>query len=270
MTIKRQAPALPALQRVRLPFKVVRLGEIRIQRDGSDTEVEALRVEGHASVFDYEYKVYGGPPYGWIERIVEGAFDETLAEDPDVVFLRNHEGMPLARTKSKTLELGVDDVGLKVRTDLDMANPEVQALASALQRGDVDEMSFAFRVTEQLWREHPDYEGDEMSGRDISGVNLNRGDVSAVTFGASDATDIDILRMVENMNERELVEARAAIERQIGNSTPGGMPGQDVRGGMPPVDLALLRIPSNPLLEEYAHADQGEDQGPAGEARRAS
>lgn len=269
MMIKRQAPTTPNPQRVRLPFTVDSIGELRIQR-ADDDEIDALRVEGHASVFGYEYRVYGGPPWGWFERIEPGAFDETLAEDPDVVFLRNHEGMPLARTKSGTLALSVDDIGLAVRADLDLANPEVRALASALDRKDVDEMSFAFRVTDQVWSAHPDFEDDPESLRAVTGVNLNRGDVSAVTFGASDATDLDIMRSIDLLDERELIEARAAIERRIGNTTPGGTPGQVERGGMPPVDLALLRIPSNPLLEEFAHADQGADQEPARGARRAS
>lgn len=267
--MKRHAPQLPSRQAVRLPFHLTRLREVRIER--ADTPAaDVVRVEGHASVYGVEYKVYGGPPWGWIERIEPGAFDGTLEEDPDVVFLRNHEGMPLARTKSETLRLSVDDVGLAVSADLDTANPEVQALASALQRGDVDEMSFAFRVTEQTWAEHPDWEGDEMSLRKIMAVNLNRGDVSAVTYGANDATDIDIIRSLERLSQRELAEARAVIERlTISKPTPGGMPGGDARGGMPDDVLAVLRIPPNPELEKYAREPRA-DPRPAGSAGRAS
>lgn len=244
---KRKAPDIPARQSVRLPFTLEDIRELRIQRaDGGETDT--LRVEGHASVTGHEYDVYGGPPYGWIETIHPDAFDETLSEDPDVVFLLNHEGMSLARTKSGTLSLTTDNVGLAVRTDLDMANPHVQALSSALLRGDIDEMSFAFRVTEQMWGEHPDWEGDEMSLRTITKINLNRGDVSAVNYGASDVTDIDLVRSLEHLNERELVEARALIERRISETKPGGMPGQRERGGTPPDVLELLGIPSNPLL----------------------
>jgi hypothetical protein len=50
-----------------------------------------------------------------------------------------------------------------------------------MRRGDVDEMSFAFRVNEQEWS--PDY-----SERTITEVNLHRGDVSIVTFGANPHT----------------------------------------------------------------------------------
>lgn len=265
---KRDAPEIPARQSVRLPFRLDDLRELRIQRAEGD-ETDALRVEGHASIVGYEYEVYGGPPYGWIERIEPGAFDETLADDPDVVFLLNHDGISLARTKSGTLELLTDGTGLKVRADLDMANPTVQALASGLRRRDVDEMSFAFRVTEQNWAEHPDWEGDEMSLRKIIKVNIHRGDVSAVNFGASDSTDIDLIRSLERAGERELLEARAVIERRISETKPGGTSGQHARGGTPPTELALLHIPSNPLLEEALREPRA-DQAPSGAAGRAS
>ena len=249
--MKSHAPQTPSPQSVRLPFTITRMAEVRIER-ALGPDLDALRVEGHASVFGVEYKVYGGPPWGWFERIEPGAFDATLAEEPDVVFLRNHEGMPLARTKSGTLALAVDNVGLAVRAELDLANPEVTALASALRRGDVDEMSFAFRVTEQMWAEHPDWEGDDQSLRRITALNLNRGDVSAVTYGASPTTDIDIMRSLEGLDERQLVEARAVIERRMSKPTPGGMPGGDGQGGMPADVAAVLRIAPNPTLERYA------------------
>lgn len=246
---KRTAPEIPARQTATLPFRVEGRREIRVQRADGD-EADIIRIEGHASVTGVEYEVYGGPPYGWIETIDSTAFDETLAEDPDVVFLLNHAGMSMARTKSGTLELEADGEGLGVRADLDLANPDVRSLESGLRRRDIDEMSFAFRVTEQMWGEHPDWEGDEMSLRTITKINLNRGDVSAVNYGASDGTDIDLLRSLEHLSERELREAHAAIERRIGSNTkPGGTPGQNARGGTPPDVLALLRIPSNPALE---------------------
>ncbi len=265
---KRQAPEIPARQTVSVPFEFRSVREVR--KDTEDGEIEVIRFEGHASVYGFEYEVHGGPPWGWIERVEEGAFDGTLGEDPDVVYLINHQGLPTARTKSGTLTLEADDDGLFTRADMDPINPRVVELASAVERGDVDEMSFAFRVTEQSWAEHPDHEGDEMSLRKILAVNLNRGDVSAVTFGASDATNVDIMRSIDRLDERELVEARAAIERRISNTKSGGTPDQTERDGMSPEVLALLHIPSNPLLERLTSHDPGADQAPAGAAGRAS
>lgn len=234
--VKRQAPDLPAKQTIRVPFVIT---ELRAeQRAGG---VDTVQVEGAATVFDYEYEIYGGPPYGWIERVAQGAADKTLSEDPDVVYLVNHEGMSLARTKSGTLELHADDVAMRSLTTLDMANPFSRALVSGIERGDFDEQSFAFRTTAQEWRAHPDHEDDDQSLRIITEFNIHRGDVSAVNFGASDATELDLVRSLEALNVEELAEARAVIDRRLNQQNPGGMPGED-RGGMPPHLLELLRI----------------------------
>jgi len=66
-------------------------------------EDDAVTVEGYAAVFD-EDTVIGGQ---WMERIAPGAFTNALGRD-DVTFLINHEGLPLARTRSGTLELFED------------------------------------------------------------------------------------------------------------------------------------------------------------------
>ena len=222
--------------------------ELRSMTETRGDAMTELALEGHASVFGVDYDVAGGPGngYGWYERIERGAFDATLAEDPDVVFLFDHDGMPLARTKSGTLELEADKVGLAVRATLDVGNPQVQALRSGVERGDIDEMSFGFRVTEQTWTAHEDFPDDEMSHRSVSAVNIHRGDVSAVTYGASPSTDIDIIRSLEQLNGEQLVEARAVLDR-LTLKRSGGMPGTDAVG-MTAADLALLRPPPNPLL----------------------
>lgn len=255
MTEKRNVPQLPERQTIRVPFFTGWGGdaEFRIQRDKTG-DVKAMTVEGVASVYDYEYEVYGGPKnMGWVERIAKGAFDATLKEKPDVVLLLNHEGMPLARTKSGTLDLKAGKSGLEVRANLDTANPLVQTLSSALDRGDVDEMSFAFRVTKQDWQAHADFPDDEMSLRTITEVNLHRGDVSAVTYGASDATSIDVARSLRLANDDELQQYQALIAERLNRSqaAPDGMSERDT-GGMPAHLVQMLRITPNPLLQEYS------------------
>jgi len=233
--------ALPCRQTTRVAF------ELR----NATTAGDGLVVEGHASVFDVEYEVYGGPArYGWIERIAEAAFDETLAEDPDVVFLFNHEGMPLARTKSGTLELSTDTTGLLVRTTLDPVNPHVVALGSALERGDVDEMSIGFRAERQTWEAHDDWPEDEMSLRTIEVINLNRGDVSAVTHGASPTTDIGIVRSLDDYSVAELRKMSADIEQRLSEKPSGGTP-EGADDGMSGATLRLLIPPPNPTLEGF-------------------
>ena len=78
--------------------------EVRSEDDG------VAVVEGYAAVFN-EDTVIGGQ---WQERIAQGAFTNAIGRD-DVVFLINHAGLPLARTRSGTLELSEDERGLKMR-----------------------------------------------------------------------------------------------------------------------------------------------------------
>lgn len=94
-------------------------------------------------------------------------------------FLVNHEGLSLARTRSGTLKLSEDATGLYSEARLDPTNPVVQQVRSAVERGDLSEMSFAFRVVRDVWNA-PDYDD-----RRIAEVNLDHGDVSVVNFGAN-------------------------------------------------------------------------------------
>ncbi|OBK89453.1 hypothetical protein A5649_13455 [Mycolicibacter heraklionensis] len=147
---------------------------------------------GYAATFE-PYEMYGGPANcGWIEQIGRNAFDRTLREQPDLHLLVNHEGLPLARTGSGTLELSVDDHGLKVRAELDRSDPDVQQLEPKMRRGDMNEMSFAFRVKAQTWSAAPGYD-DPQSQRTITEVSLHKGDVSVVNWGANPTTVAEVL-----------------------------------------------------------------------------
>jgi len=158
---------------------------------------------GYASVFDKGYEMYGGPERGgWVEVVDRRAFDETLKRKPDLHLLINHEGMPLARTKSGTLQLSTDQVGLKVVADLDRSDPDVQRLEVKMSRGDMDEMSFAFRTIRHEWN------SDE-SERRLLELNLDKGDVSVVNFGASPHTSAGMRSAIAALAEGDIAELRS-------------------------------------------------------------
>jgi HK97 family phage prohead protease len=149
-----------------------------------------LTLTGYASVFDAPYDIMGGPPYGFTEIVDPRAFDQTMKSNPDLHLLINHEGMPLARTKSGTLELSTDDRGLKVRASLDRLDPDVIRLERKMSRGDIDEMSFAFRTIRDKWN-------DDETERRLLEVSLDKGDVSVVNFGANPATHTELQRALQ-------------------------------------------------------------------------
>lgn len=156
--------------------------ELRANDDGT------IALTGYAAVWEVGYDVAGGAPYGWVETIARTACDKSLQERDDVRLLVNHDGIPVARTRSNTLTLASDEIGLKVDApSLDPTSPLVQTLRSAMDRGDLDEMSWAFRVTRQEWN-------DDYTERRV--LEVQTFDVSVVTYPANPAT-VALLRSQE-------------------------------------------------------------------------
>jgi HK97 family phage prohead protease len=150
----------------------VRDVEARQAEDGT------MRLSGYAAVFNDS-----SVPLPFKESIAPGAFRKTLMETPDVRLLINHEGLPLARTKNGTLTLTEDDRGLYM--DAEIADTsEGRDLYKLVERGDVDQMSFAFRVIRQKW-------SDDRSRRVLTEVSLADGDVSVVTYPAYPTTSVE-------------------------------------------------------------------------------
>lgn len=151
-------------------------------RDVTQQDSGLVRVEGYASMVDKPYTMYD--MFGeYDETIARGAFTKTLAERADFAFLANHEGLTMARTTNGTLSAEEDVLGLRIGADLDESRHDVSDLLKAIRRGDIDQMSFAFRVLDQKWN-------DEYDSRVIKEVSLDRGDVSAVNYGANPNTVI--------------------------------------------------------------------------------
>jgi HK97 family phage prohead protease len=148
-------------------------------RSGQDDGAPIVFV-GYASLFGVPYSVGD-----FTETVEPGTFTRTLRESPDVVFRIEHQGLPLARTARAgspgTLHLEETGIGLLVRAEFARDDDDAQRLKMKMDRGLVDEMSFAFRCTSDTW--NSDY-----TDRKIRGVTLSGGDVSAVTFAASPTT----------------------------------------------------------------------------------
>ncbi|MFY1576156.1 HK97 family phage prohead protease [Verrucosispora sp. WMMD703] len=149
-----------------------------IERDGKKWH----RVEGYATVFERAYDMWDA--YGPYEEVVAvGAATATLAGNPDVVFLVNHGGLTMARTTAGTLELSADERGLKDTAYLNPDRQDVRDLMLAIGDGVITEQSFAFRITEGWWN-------DDFTQFKIVSFDIDRGDVSAVNYGANPHTQI--------------------------------------------------------------------------------
>ena len=170
----------------------------------SDIETRAsddglVTVSGHAAVFDQETEI------AWFREVIRpGAFADAIGRD-DVVFVINHEGLPLARTGSGTLTLKEDQRGLYMETKLDPEDPDVASILPKMRRGDLTEMSFAFRSGDESWHE---FEDDGLLPlREIKKVEKLY-DVSIVTNGAYPQTDIALRSFNEFKKEAGSHSAR--------------------------------------------------------------
>lgn len=159
-----------------------------------DFEIRAESNERHGDYIIGRPIVYGSKAnLGYFDEIIErGALDN--ANLKDVAFLVNHNNsmIPLARSRNNnensTMQMTVDDEGMLIRVNLDTENnTDARNLYSAIKRGDISGMSFAFNIEkgsdkwENLRSEHP-----TRLIRSISRVT----EVSAVTRPAYEATEI--------------------------------------------------------------------------------
>jgi HK97 family phage prohead protease/HK97 family phage major capsid protein len=115
----------------------LRVSEVRAASD------DTLTVSGYAAVFDDITDI------GYFkERIARGAFDGVMQDD--VRLLINHTGVPLARTTNGTLDLEVDDTGLRYTARL-ADTTEGRDLYKLIKRGDISQSSFAFTIADEDW-----------------------------------------------------------------------------------------------------------------------
>jgi HK97 family phage prohead protease len=181
-------------------------------------------IEGYASVFNQRSKLIWDYDGIYYEEIQPGAFDRAL-QDPelDVLMVFNHDNNKiLARSSKKegkdvasTLELSVDDTGLKYRFEVPnttLGNDTFELV----NRGDLFESSFRFAVAEG--GQHWDTLKDGSYLRTINDIEY-LADTSIVYSGAYSNTDIATAKRHLNSynmskDEKTALEAKEAEERK--------------------------------------------------------
>lgn len=179
--------------------------EIRAKSDKAST------IRGYAAKFN----TLSEPMYGFREQIAPGAFEGVLEDDVRALF--NHDpNHILGRSTAGTLRISQDDTGLFYEVDL----PDTQAardLMVSIERGDVSQSSFAFRIAPNgdTWDENE----DGIIVRTITKMGRLY-DVSPVTYPAyPDATvgmrGLDAYKSQKSgQKEAEIAKNRAEIARK--------------------------------------------------------
>lgn len=182
----------------------------------SEEEEERGVIEGTPIVFNQDTTIrdWAGE---FIERILPTALTNT--DMKDVRLFVNHDTNKIALARSKngngTMSFTVDDDGVHMRAVLDVDNnAEARSLYSAVKRGDMDGMSFMFRIGGEEWS---DLESD-VPTRTITDISIIH-EVSVVNFPAykqtsvsarsTEETDYSPLEEAKRMHAEETARAKA-------------------------------------------------------------
>lgn len=176
--------------------------EIRETEDGKKTITGyAVKWEKKSHVLGYFYK--------FREQFKKGAFADSLQKD-DQRFLWSHDtSKVLGRTKNGTLRLEEDDIGL--RFELDLPNTTLgNDTYESIKRGDVDGVSFGFKVEDDEIEE-PD---DDIPLRTVKKAKLL--EVSVVAFPAYPDSEVsargyDPIKQYESKNSFEELRTKIFI-----------------------------------------------------------
>ena len=142
-------------------------------------ENEQKRIEGFFAVFDGIYNIAPGMS----ESIDSHAFDNTLSGD--IRALINHDTtLVLGRTAAHTLELRTEAHGLWGSILINPNDQDAMNLYERVKRGDVNQCSFGFDVT----NEDAEVREDGSVHWTIKGVKLY--EVSVCTFPAYETTEV--------------------------------------------------------------------------------
>jgi HK97 family phage prohead protease len=196
-----------------------------------DTEVRASegrkKIAGHAAVFNRTSQNLGG----FVEEVAPGAFTKTIQE-ADVRGLINHDvNILLGRNRASTLTLVEDNIGLAYEIDPPDTTVARDWMA-LLERGDISQSSFSFRVIDVEWG----LTADDFPKRTLKELALY--DVGPVTFPAyldADAgvagrkaafADLAERRSVKLEEVLELAEHGELRDLIAGETKPGKEPEQ--------------------------------------------
>jgi len=156
--------------------------ELRTEQEGDGDAY----IEGYPIVFNQETDMGE-----WRETIdPSAAGDEKLLRDVALMVGHDFGSIPLAHSRRNnghgTMLLTVDDHGVNMRALLDVNNnPKAAEAYSAIKRGDLSGMSFAFIVNEERWE---DLDTDKPLRR-ITGFSQIF-EVSLVAFPAYSGTSV--------------------------------------------------------------------------------
>lgn len=124
---------------------------------------------------------------GWFsETIARGAISEDVLKDVALFYNHDLNTKPLARTRTGKLNLTIENDGVHMDAEVNLERSDSKDLYLAIQDGDIDGMSFMFRIEGEEWS---DLDTDYPKRR-ITKIGYVQ-EVSAVNYPAYEGTSIN-------------------------------------------------------------------------------
>lgn len=152
---------------------------------------------------------------GWFEEtIARGAISEDVLRD--VAFFYNHDlnSKPLARTRTGKLKFTIENDGVHMDADVNLQRSDVNDMYLAINDGDIDGMSFMFRVEADEWT---DLDSDYPKRR-ITKIGYVQ-EVSAVNYPAYEGTSINARSSGSPDGDRKALDEARAKYRAVDTAT---------------------------------------------------
>lgn len=179
--------------------------------NATESEERGKYIEGRAIVYNQKANL------GWYDEIIaQDALKDTDLRDVRLLVNHNTDMIPLARSRNNnvnsTMQLTVDENGLGIRANLDVENnADAKALYSAIERSDINQMSFMFVVDKDRW---DDMDTDHPT-RTITGIKRVL-EVSAVIFPAYTQTSLQARGLADALDSAKAsLESAKAEAREI-------------------------------------------------------
>lgn len=173
---------------------------LEIRADDTDKGI----ITGVPIVFERETIIHDWA--GEYKEIIDrNALQKTDLKDVRLFINHDTNKITLARSKNGkgTMQLFVENDGLHIQAELDIENnSEAKSLYSAIKRGDMDGMSFMFRIDGEEWLDMD----KDVPTRRITSISIVH-EVSVVNFPAYQQTSVNA-RSSKESDTSVLVEAR--------------------------------------------------------------
>lgn len=168
---------------------------------------DEMILEGYAAIYDSPTVMYEYDGIEFKEVIAKDAFDGAIMKDCCLKYNHGDNALILARTRGGSLELTVDNVGLKFKAKL-FNTTAAKDVYTLVKEGGIDKCSFAFVCKEDS------YDTDTRTRTILKIKELY--DVSVVDIPAYDNTNVEARKAfsveIEEEKAQDCVEKRKKLE----------------------------------------------------------